>query len=287
MHKTKQILVFFLFPSALFFPLTGHGVKTVTLSSPSKILKCKIHSSTEGLQLKLSGPENFEMTIDAFGFETDKGITLTGSSISKVRQTSVNDRWKPVYGERELIPDHYRQAVMTMSDSTGKSPVMEIICRVYDEGLAFRYRIPDTRSGNFIIKKERTGFRFEGNYEAWASIRAQSVIEKTTLDKITTEVDRPLLVKYTDSCWLALGEAALVDFARMKFIADPEKPNTILSQLSGEVDPEAAGYLTPWRFVMVAGSPGKLLENNYFILNLNEPNQGTGRPDRPICHHRP
>ncbi|MBI9065609.1 MAG: glycoside hydrolase family 97 catalytic domain-containing protein, partial [Marinilabiliaceae bacterium] len=29
----------------------------------------------------------------------------------------------------------------------------------------------------------------------------------------------------------------------------------------------------PWRYVMVAGSPGELLENNYFIQNLNEPNK--------------
>jgi alpha-glucosidase len=273
MHKTNQILVFFLFLSPLFFPVTVHGVETVTLSSPSKILKLKIFPAQEGLHFTLSGPKNLEMTIDAFGFETDNGIILTGSSIGKVRQTSVNDGWKPVYGEREVIPDRYRQAIITLSNSTGKSPVMEIICRLYDEGLAFRYRIIDTLSGNFIIKKERTTFRFEGNYETWASSRAQSIIEKTTLDKITSEVERPLLVKHSNSSWLALGEAGLVDFARMKFLADPEKTNTILSQLSGEVDPDAAGYITPWRYVMVAGSPGELLENNFFILNLNEPDQ--------------
>lgn len=273
MHKTGIIPVLFLLLSSLIFPMSGSGEDTVTLSSPSKILKLTIFPAPEGLRLQLSGPENLSILIDAFGFETDKGMLPSGGFVSRVKQTRSDGRWKPVYGERSLIPDHYRQAVVTLCDTAGKNPVMEIICRVYDEGMAFRYRILDSHSGKFILKKERTLFHFEENHEVWASSRAQSVIGKTFLDKITSEVERPLVIRRNDSSWLALGEAALVDFARMKFLADPGMPNTLLSHLNGEVDPEKAGNISPWRYLMVADSPGKLLENNYFILNLNDPCQ--------------
>jgi alpha-glucosidase len=255
------------------FPFLGFGVKTLTVSSPSKNLKMDILGVPEGLQLTLSGPQNLKMTIDAFGFVTNKELFPSGCVISRVKQGKVNDQWEPVYGERKRIPDRYRQAIITLCDKANSALKMEVICRIYDEGVAFRYRFPDNHSKGMNIEKELTAIRFEGNYEAWASSRAQSIIEKTTLDKITSEVERSLLVNHNDSSWLALGEAGLVDFARMKFIAAPEQPGRLQAQLSGPVDLDQAGHISPWRYVMVAGSPGKLLENNYFILNLNEPNQ--------------
>lgn len=271
MHKTNQIPVFFLFLSALCLAFTGYGEQTVTIYSPLKTLKVDIFPAPEGLHFKLTGPENLRMFIEAFGYGTNKGRIPSGCFITRVKQTRVNDQWKPVYGERNRVPDRYRQAVITLNDKISKSPVLEIIFRIYDEGMAFRYRFPDNIPKGMIIEKELTGFRFEGNYEIWASSRAQSVIEHITLDKIISEVERPLLVKHKDSSWLALGEAALVGFARMKFLYDPEKPNSLISQLSGNVDLDSAGYISPWRYVMIAESPGKLLEHNYFILNLNEP----------------
>ena len=34
-----------------------------------------------------------------------------------------------------------------------------------------------------------------------------------------------------------------------------------------------ADYESPWRYVMVGNNPGEIVQNNYFMLNLNEPNQ--------------
>lgn len=252
-------------------PFQIQGAKTTSLASPSKILKLDIGGSTEGLQLRLSGPRNLQLTIDASGYKTGSGNIPAGTIISDVKIHKVNKQWNPVYGERKVIPDRYREAVITLSDTGSATGRMEVICRVYDEGIAFRYRFPDKLPQGVILQQEQTAFRFEGNCEAWASSRAQSPIAKTTLDKLSPEVERPLVIKAGESSWLALGEAALVDFARVKFMADPQRPHTLIAQLSGEVDPDHAGYISPWRYVMVADSPGKLLENNYFILNLNEP----------------
>lgn len=252
-------------------PFLGNGSKTTTLSSPSKVLMLEMVNSPEGLQLQLSGPHNLRLTIDAFGFMSDGQAFPCRNQIIQVKNKRENNQWNPVFGERKVIPDRYRQAIIQLCDKDQPDVSMEVILRLYDEGLAFRYRFPDKSSKEVILQKELTAFQFEGNYEAWASSRAQSPIVKTTLDKLTQEVERPLVIKANDSSWLALGEAALVDFARMKFIADTIKPNTLRAQLSGEVDLEKAGNISPWRYVMVADSPGKLLENNYFILNLNEP----------------
>ncbi|CAG0928421.1 hypothetical protein PLCT1_00732, partial [Planctomycetaceae bacterium] len=86
------------------------------------------------------------------------------------------------------------------------------------------------------------------------------------------ESERPLTVELPGGTYLAIGEAGLVDHARMKFIHVPEEPNTIGVRLFGPVT-ATSPYATPWRFIMVADSPGELLERNDLVLNLNEPCQ--------------
>lgn len=107
---------------------------------------------------------------------------------------------------------------------------------------------------------------------AWTSNRAQSEIAGTRVSAIKEAVERPLLVQLEESMYLALGEAALVDFARMKFVQKEGNPGTLVASLDGGATLKTSSY-TPWRFIMAAKTPGQLLENNYLLLNLNEPNQ--------------
>ena len=69
---------------------------------------------------------------------------------------------------------------------------------------------------------------------------------------------------------VALGEAKLVDFARMKFSAVAGPSPALESRLSGEVR-LALPAASPWRYVMIGASPAQLLERNYLVLNLNDP----------------
>lgn len=268
--KTSILLIISLW---ILFPVMALAEKTVMLQSPSKNLKVNIRSVPEGLQLILSGPQKLNLTINAYGFVFEKNIFSSGFKINGIKQRTVNASWRTVYGERNLIPDRYQETEITLADKINPKEKMEIICRLYDEGIAFRYRFPGQQGQGLNISKELTSFSFEGNYEAWASVMAQSKIEKTNIGQINTVVERPLTIKQGELSYLALGEAALVDFARMKFLSDPEKSNVLLAKLDGNVDLEQAKFISPWRYIMVADSPGKLVENNYFVLNLNEPNQ--------------
>jgi alpha-glucosidase len=69
---------------------------------------------------------------------------------------------------------------------------------------------------------------------------------------------------------MAVGEARLVEYARMKFAPLSGKANSLVSSLSSSVT-AAVPLTTPWRFIEVADSPGHLLENNFLVLNLNDP----------------
>jgi alpha-glucosidase len=104
----------------------------------------------------------------------------------------------------------------------------------------------------------------------WATYSAQGTYAKVPLSQVKPGCERPLTVEVASNLFAALGEAALVDSARMKFAPLEKDAPALVSHLDGEVACPLP-FTSPWRFVMVAETPGRLLENNYLILNLNEP----------------
>ena len=202
------------------------------------------------------------------GFEMGAGQNPEGDiQIDEVVPQEVNSSWRPVYGEKNEYPDKYREALIVLK---GAGAFYNLRIRAYNEGVAFRYEFPKSEGK---IAKELTEFSLSPSATAWASLRAQSAIEKIKVSEIDSVVERPLLVQLDQSLFTAIGEAALVDYARMKLTNIPDRPGTLVSQLSSEVVLGSTVNKTPWRFVMAADNAGELLENNYLLLNLNEPNK--------------
>ncbi|MDN5213714.1 glycoside hydrolase family 97 N-terminal domain-containing protein [Fulvivirgaceae bacterium BMA12] len=205
----------------------------------------------------------------ALGFEMS-GVSGNNKKIKigHEEDTAVDAKWRPVYGERNEYPDKYSETLIVL---TGEDAKFNLRVRAYNEGVAFRYEF---RVDDIQIQKELTEFALPPDATAWASVRAQSEILKMPVADIKEAVERPLLVALNNNTFIALGEAALVDYARMKFTGKPGKPGTLVADLSSEVRSEQP-IETPWRFIMAGEKPGQLLENNYLLLNLNEPNKIT------------
>ncbi|MCC6355049.1 MAG: glycoside hydrolase family 97 N-terminal domain-containing protein [Verrucomicrobiae bacterium] len=204
------------------------------------------------------------------GMELEGG--LLGEGLEKVRETpsSHDSKWKPVCGERSEIRDRYNSLVIEFKGRGGAARAFSIEARAYDEGVAWRYLLPKASADARVkILAEQTEFRFGGDHEAWAVYSAQGKYAKVNLGEIKKGCERPLVVRLSEDCYAALGEAALVDHARMKFAPLPGVAHALVSALDGPVE-AAAPLATPWRFVMAAESPGRLLENNSLVLNLNE-----------------
>jgi len=194
-----------------------------------------------------------------------KGCAILGSSATEHDTT-----WQPVYGERSQVQDHYRELAVQLQQS-GPVPRWELVFRCYDAGVAFAYRIPKgTGDGGLGIEAELTSFRFLDDHLCWVTRSAQGAYEALPISRMGEQAERPLTVQVADDRYVALGEARLVDFARMKLAGDNNAAHTIVSQLSGSVTAPLP-LQTPWRVIMVAESPGRLLENNDLMLNLNDP----------------
>lgn len=245
--------------------------KAVELRSPDGSLAVNIGLKDNYPIYTLTHKGRTILTESRLGLELSKSPITNKIKITEIKTNHSDTYWKPVYGERNLISDHYNELKIIFKEFVQHLREFEITFRAYAEGVAFCYTIPAQNNlTNILITKELSEFCFEQDYPAFAIYSAQGVYAKTPLSQIKPGCERPLPVIISHDLYIALAEAKLVDYARMKFAPSKSKQFALVSDLSGTVESKPP-LTTPWRVVMVAESPAKLLENNFIILNLNDP----------------
>ena len=207
------------------------------------------------------------------GLSVTDGPNLENGFELQNRQWDRHDSyWTPIYGERSVVRDHYNQLTVTLSRGGNQASAIDLVFRCYDEGVAFRYQIPKQNdSTKRHVTSELTEFSFTQDHPAWCVNSAQGVYSRKSIDSMGSGVERPLVIEVNDHSFVAIAEAGLVDYARMKLRASNKRAHTIQSELSSDVR-YSLPLKTPWRVLMVGDGPGALLENNDLILNLNEAN---------------
>jgi alpha-glucosidase len=189
-------------------------------------------------------------------------------NVTGIRKETFTGSWTDNFGARKSVPDNYNEVTVFIDGSNFKT---RLICRVYNEGVAFAYEFPGQKGLDSItITDEKILFSFPGDYTAWSAPRAQAQYSKRTVSTIEKECERPLVIEYDSTLTIALAEAALVDYARMKFDPVAGDVYSVRSRLDGTVKKHLP-FRSPWRVVMIGRNPGDLLEKNYLLLNLNEP----------------
>jgi len=193
-------------------------------------------------------------------------LAVTGHTAGRHDST-----WKPVCGERAEIRDRYNQLVVELKETRAPGRILHLTFRAYDEGVAFGYVLPEQPGIDRVrVTRENSEFRFYEDHRVWATYAGQGAYQKVPLSQVKPGCERPLVVQVADDLYAALAEARLADYARMKFAPLEGVSHGLVSRLDSEVE-SPLPLTTPWRVIMVAESPGRLLENNFLILNLNEP----------------
>lgn len=244
--------------------------QTITLSSPDKNVKA-VFSYGSNIQslvsytLFIGGEQALKKGMIAFDMEA---LNSANFSLTEVKRKTILSSWQTVYGERKNIPDRYNE-ISFQFESSDKNSQLKIICRAYNEGFAFQYKIFQ-KNKTIVLDNELSQFEFRDNETAWASSFAQSPIIETKINDIKNVVERPLTVRLNGHLFVALGEAALVNFARMKFASGGN--NNLITKLYGKVK-GIDSLVSPWRYILAGKSPADLLQKDYLVLNLNVPNQ--------------
>lgn len=186
---------------------------------------------------------------------------------------SVNETWKPIYGERSVVKNNYNGVTIFFSRKDESQYKMNIEVRAYNEGIAFRYYFPMHPDAIYHkITAENTEFTFSEGTSAWWTQWAQAPYYEKPLKDWEDMSERPLTLKLSDNLFTCITEAQQIDFAKSMFRLSEEKENAVqvsLYSVSDMVTP----FGTPWRIIMATDRLGGLLENNDIVLNLNDANK--------------
>ena len=210
----------------------------------------------------------------AMALKIDKHEKWFENLVVKKISTSSNDNtWKPENGEKAEIRDNYNAALVEMVKDDNPIYPMNIEIRVYNEGAAFRYFFPENEKGTYYrIMQENTEFRLPEGTKAWHHSWAQAPYKLLSLNNWPDESERPLTLQLPKGLYASLIEAQMVDYARTKFKLSKDKANTIVTSMYTPAD-LVSPIGTPWRGIMIGERAGDLIQNNHFILNLNEPSK--------------
>jgi alpha-glucosidase len=217
---------------------------------------------------------------------SDMGFLLKGNEnlssdfeIKNIKNTSFDETWQQVWGEKKNIRNHYNQLSVELQQKSGNKRKLEIQFRAFDDGIAFRYVYPKQNvKDSIFIMDEKTTFNLKEDAKAWwipanRENRDEYLFKDapvSTLDTVLT----PLTIESKSGLALSFHEANLTDFASMTLV------NTTGTQLKSDLVPWADGvkvrvkdtFTSSWRTLQIGENPGDLI-TSYLILNLNEPNK--------------
>ena len=241
--------------------------REVTISSPDGKMQMKMYDKGGSIFYTVSYGGKAIVLESLLGVN-GAGEWKNGIAVDKSTDTSVDLTWKPVYGERSIVRDHYNQSEIDLTQANNPRNRLKLIVRAYNEGIAFRYFFPGNEY--LHITDEYTQYVMPEDTKAYFAPRAQTLYSLLPLKDWPDECERPLVLEQPQGLYVLLTEAEMINYARTKFVLAPNKTNTITGVMYGAVD-DIAPYKTPWRVIMAAEKPGKLIENNDLLLNLNPP----------------
>ncbi|MEP6674675.1 MAG: glycoside hydrolase family 97 protein [Ferruginibacter sp.] len=213
------------------------------------------------------------------------------------QKRSVDDNWQPVWGEVKNIRDHYEELTIHLRKKNNSNLLLNIIFRVFADGVGFRYEFPK-QSGlkYFIVKNELTQFNLTGDHKTfWIpgdydtneylyTTSSISDIDNTEIVKTSTDiavrtvrdpysVQTPLMMKTKEGLYINIHEAGLIGYPAMQLHVDRKNlslSSSLVPAATGDKAYVHAPFKTPWRTVIVSDKATDILSSK-MILNLNEP----------------
>jgi alpha-glucosidase len=209
---------------------------------------------------------------------TDAAKLERNFAVTADAPTSHDDTWEQPWGERRFIRNRYTELRVHLTEKWGLERRVDVVFRLYDDGLGFRYEFPEQPNLKALkIGEELTEFAIVDSGTAWwipafEWNREEYLYNRTPIDSVGV-AQTPLTVRTDDGLHVSIHEAALVDYSGMNLrrVEGGRFKAALTPGLSNAAVELAVPAVTPWRTLQIADSAAGLVESS-LILNLNEAN---------------
>ncbi len=244
------------------FLLAGLAASAMAITSPDKSLRFQVSADGAHYSVSRNG--------EAIVAPSPLGLTLAGAapyaalSAVQVRRESHSRTLPLVATKAASARDAYNGVVITYRESSGLHRRITVEARAYDDGIAFRYRLP----GGGAIKGEATAFLFPNDAECEVSEYAGSH-EMTWSSLKISQLQSGKLYDMPAVCasasgrtHFAIAQSGLVGYAGGGLEPVANGLHVRVTPLPGTPDLAArsTGELaTAWRVIMTGDRAGDLI----------------------------
>lgn len=292
--------IFFLLCLILVGMMSSCEVASSMVTSPDENIEVSFYLSSEGKFFYTVEYKNKAIIDTSYvGFQLVNAPDLDKGFIARVKKpTEVNETWQMPWGEQLNVLNHYNEIKIELEERDNLQRKVNLVFRVYNDGLGFRYEFPEQANlSEVLIKEENTEFNLTEDYKTFwipgdwdiyehlysttklSEIDAKSYIPKTNLAQSyipDNAVNTPVTMVSEDGVHLSFHEAALIDYSGMTLKVDTTNL-AFKSQLVGSRNRDykvkrTTPFFTPWRTIQITDNAPDLIASN-LIVNLNEPNK--------------
>ena len=251
--------------------------KEVLVTSPDGTVKvtvgvksCKPYYTVQYAGKTLIAPSHL-------GFQLDCELLGDNVKLTGKRYDTKDETWTQPWGEEQEVRNHYNELTVSFTEKSSRQ--MDVVFRVFNDGVGFRYILPSKKQGEkYCILDELTEITLAHDAEAWSipSNRTEYFEGIYTCDLLSKKdtVCTPLTIEYEDSLYLAIHEAALEDYASLNLaVRGAACLRAALTPWQSGVKVYCEGETkTPWRTIIIGKTAGELMTTR-LMLNLNEPSR--------------
>lgn len=254
-------------------------------TSPNGRLRLTYKASSDSLISYSLYYDNKPIVVDgALGFET---IAQDLKHFSIMGETSVrehDEEYTMPWGEWTRYRDHYNEISLPLKACSGK---MEVLFRLYDEGMALRYRYEGNTPDSVMIMQELTSFPLVGTERSFSIPANTSTYELEYRELPLTEIGEevgaatPITIESKEGGpWLAIHEAELIDFPEITLVKRAHHGDTVTLKAQytsawpdGVMSRQGSSFQSPWRSIALADSAVGLVKSSALWQHLNEPSK--------------
>src|SRR6185312_2227605 len=230
-----------------------------------------------------SGPITYSVIFHGKQLVDDSGLKLelrgqrplgTNVAVENATRSSHDSTYHLVTGKASTVRDHYNALRLDLAEPSAHPRKLMIEARAYDDGVAFRYVVPEQRPiRDFELKNEATEFRISKDATTYAlelpNFRSmyESEYIKLPISAFSNQggveshvlIGLPLLMDVPGVGWMAITEADLEGYSSM-YLTNPSggwashKLESVIAPNQDNPEVKVAGTLphhSAWRVLLV------------------------------------
>src|SRR5688572_9535282 len=279
-----KLLLHLLFALSLMAFVPVRAQKKIQLTSPNKsiVFSFKMTDKKPFYSISFKGKTLVEES--ALSLQIENGHFEKEMVLNKPVFRNGLENYELVVGKARQVTARYNEMTLPISEARSPFKKINIVVRAFDDGLAFRYEYPQqSQWDSYALLDENTSVAVAGDpivhtlflpnyttsHEGEYSHIPWSKLQKDTLMAV------PALFEFPGNVFMAITEAALLDYAGMYLMKQEDNLVSKLSPLPGQSAVKVKANLphrSPWRAFLIGDKMGTLIESN-ILTNLNEPNK--------------